>query len=61
MYRKKYVPLHIKPLVFKNENLLELPLSLQQILARHPYPLAQGPALLGQLGGLKTTSKLASI
>ena len=46
VYKKKYEPLHFKPLVFKHENLLELPLSLQQILAKHPYPpLAQGPLL----------------
>ena len=44
--RKNYEPLHVKPLVFKNEKLLQLPLTLQHILAKHPYPLAQGPALL---------------
>ena len=44
--RKKYEPLHIKPLVLKDEQYLELPLTLHQILARHPYPLVQGPALL---------------
>ena len=44
--RKNYEPLHVKPLVFKNEKLLQLPLTLQHILAKLPYPLAQGPALL---------------
>ena len=44
--RKKYETLHIKPIVLKDKQFLELPLTLQQILAKHPYPLVQGPALL---------------
>ena len=44
--RKKFEPTHIKPLVLKEKMYLELPLTLHQILDKHPYPLAQGPVLL---------------
>ena len=44
--RKKFEPTHIKPLVLKDKVYLELPLTLHQILHKHPYPLAQGPVLL---------------
>ena len=44
--RKKFEPTHIKPLVLKEKKYLELPLTLQQILDKHPYPLVQGPVLL---------------
>ena len=39
--RKKFEPTHIKPLVLKEKMYLELPLTLHQILDKHPYPLAQ--------------------
>ena len=44
--RKKFEPTHIKPLVLKDKMYLELPLTLHQILHKHPYPLAQGPVLI---------------
>ena len=44
--RKKFESTHIKPLVLKDKVYLELPLTLHQILHKHPYPLAQGPVLL---------------
>ena len=44
--RKSFEPIDIKPAVLKDRQYLELPLTLQQILAKHPYPLVQGPALL---------------
>ena len=44
--RKCFEPTHIKPLILKDKKYLELPLTLQQILDKHPYPLAQGPVLL---------------
>ena len=44
--RKKFEPTHINPLISKDKKYLELPLTLQQILNKHPYPLAQGPVLL---------------
>ena len=44
--RKKFEPTHIKPVVLKDKKYLELPLTLQQILNKHPYPVSQGPVLL---------------
>ena len=37
---------HIKPFIMENGLRLDLPKSLQHILAKHPLPLSQGPVLL---------------
>ena len=41
--RKKFEPTHIKPLILKDKKYQELPLTLQQMLNKHPYPLAHCP------------------